>query len=204
MPTHIRAQCSWQVGSTLPRDRVQITPCFRHQLGIIEGAPDWQTLADDLHAGLTGWASPVIGNSNELTVKLYEIGKPPPNRPQATKVSALPNAAEASIFREMACCLSFYGGSNNPNQRGRLYIPLFLASSGTTPGVRPSTTVRDKIGTLAPIFAGLGGVNVDWIVWSPTKQAATRVTNWWVDDEFDVQRRRGLRPTARTSGTTGG
>lgn len=204
MPTHIRAQVQWHVGTMLPRDVCQITPCFRHQLGIVEGDPDWQTLADDLAAGLQTWCSPILGNSNQLDVKLYEIGEPPPNRPRAVKVLNAGNSAEANSFREAACCLSFYGGDNTPRQRGRLYIPAFIASSGSTLGVRPSTTIRSKIAELVPLFAGLGGVNVDWIVWSPTAQAATRVENWWVDDEWDVQRRRGLKSTARTAGTTGG
>lgn len=204
MPTHIRAACQWAVGSTLPRDSMQITPHFRHQNPLGVGDTDWQQLADDLAAGLAGWASPQIGNSNQLTVKLYEIGKPPPNRPAATKILNAGQAGEASTFRELAVCLSFYGGPNAPSNRGRLYVPYFMASAGTSLGVRPSSTVRDKVGTLAPIFAGLGGVNVDWIVWSPTKQAATKVDHWWVDDEYDVQRRRGLKVTARTSGTTGG
>jgi hypothetical protein len=137
-------------------------------------------------------------------VKLYQLGQPAPNRPKATKTLNPANASEAGIFREMACCLSFYGGPNAPRNRGRLYVPAFLVFSGTTPGVRPTDTIRDKVGELAPILAGLGGINVDWIVWSPTNTAATKVDHWFVDDEWDVQRRRGLRPTTRTAGTTGG
>lgn len=204
MPQHIKAQCSWQVGSALPRDRVQITPCFRAQQDLDIGGTDWQQLCDDLANGLNTWGSPIVGNSHEIVVKLYELEQLPPNRPRATKTLNVGNASEASIFREMACCLSFNGGAAGPRQRGRLYVPAFLAMSGTTPGIRPSTTVRDKVAALVPLFAGLGGANIDWIVWSPTNQTATRVEKWWVDDEWDVQRRRGLRPTTRTAGTTSG
>lgn len=204
MPTHIRAQCSWQVGSMLPRDQVQITPCFRHQNPLGVGDTDWQNLCDDLANGLNTWGSPVIGNSHQILVKLYEIGAAKPNRPRATKMLNVGNSSEAPSMREVACCLSFYGGPNAPRNRGRLYIPNFIASAATQIGPRPSDTVRTKIAELVPLFAGLGGLNVDWIVWSPTAAAATKVTNWYVDDEWDVQRRRGLRPTTRTSGTTGG
>jgi hypothetical protein len=38
-------------------------------------------------------------------------------------------------------------------------------------------------------------------VWSRIEHAAHSVTNYYVDDEWDIQRRRGGRPTSRVSGT---
>jgi hypothetical protein len=204
MATHIRAQCAWQVGSMLPRDAVMITPCFRHQLDLTEFSVDYQTLCDDLSAALNTWASPVIGNSFQSTVKLYKIGGAKPNRPQATKVINVGNASEAGTVREVACCLSFYGGPNAPKNRGRLYIPVFLCSASATLTVRPSVTVRQKVADLVPLFAGLGGTNVDWGIWSPTYSSFTKADHYWVDDEWDIQRKRGLKPTTRTAGTTSG
>jgi hypothetical protein len=205
MPTHIRAHCQWQVGSPFPRDVVQITPCFRHQ-GILPGDdPNWQTLADDLSAGLNTFNS-TIGNSMASTVKVYEIKDPVPgvpNRPKATKAINPTNMAEAGLPREVALCLSFYGGPNGPRNRGRLYIPAFMLVPSVMP-VRPAQATRDKVGTLVALFAGLGGIDVDWIVWSQTNKAATKIDHWYVDDEWDAQRRRGLQPSTRSSGTTGG
>jgi hypothetical protein len=204
MPTHIRAQCYWQVGSTLPRDRFVINPCFRHQLDPLDDDPAWQDLADDLAEAIKAWEfSPT---QNELTVKLYEIKDHvagAPNRPKATKTLNAASAVEATSFREIACCLSFYGGSNSPRQRGRLYLPHFKVTTGDF-AVRPVSTTRSKVGALATIFADLGGINVDWIVWSPTNNSATKVTNWFVDDEWDVVRSRSAKPTTRTAGTTSG
>jgi len=204
VPTHIRASIAWQVDSLLPRDAATINPCFRHQLGIIAGGPDWQTLADDLAAAVNTWFPAA---SRQLTVKLYEI-KPPvagtPNRPEATKVLNTGAFSPTGYPGEIACCLSFYGGSNSPHQRGRLYVPAFTFLSGGANSNRPGSADRTKVSGLVAPFANLGGPNVDWIVWSPTRQSATRVDHWFVDDEWDIQRRRGLKPTTRLSGTTSG
>jgi hypothetical protein len=206
MPTHIRAHVTWQTGSLLPRDKIQITPCFRHQQILpVDGGPEWDDLAEDLATGIR--TSLAAGNAQALEVKLYEIKDPvagEPNRPKGQHVLDPANAAEAQTYRELACCLSFYGGENAPHQRGRLYVPAFLLLTTSTVGVRPATVIQNKAGALATVFAGLGGIDVDWIVWSPTRKLATRVTNWFVDDEWDVQRRRGLVPAVRVAGTTGG
>jgi hypothetical protein len=204
MPTHIRAMCYWQVGTMLPRDRMMINPCFRHQDEWIEGAPDWQTLADDVAAAIKGWE--VSPTAHELTVKLYKIQDPvagEPNRPKATKILNVGMSAESAVFREQAICLSFYGGQNFPRQRGRLYIPAVKCTSNDF-NVRPNATSRGKVEALGPLLAALGGVNMDWIVWSPTNKTATKVEKLFVDDEWDVQRRRGLKPTLRTLISTGG
>jgi len=181
-----------------------INPCFRHSFdpSSITG-PDWQQLADDLAAALVAWT--LAPTAHQLTVKLYEITAPSgtPNRPKATKV-LYPNQAGGSTYPgELALCLSFYGGSNAPSQRGRLYLPIWSVTN-STPGERPSSTERAKAGALVTPLAALGGANVDWGVWSGKNGSFTKSSNWYVDDEWDTQRRRGLRPTTRTSGSTSG
>jgi hypothetical protein len=193
--------CQWNVGTLLPRDVMQITPCFRHSdIGGLLDGPGYQTLAEDLATGLQAKA----GTTRGLTVKLYEIGLPKPNRPKATAVRNAGLSAESTQPRELAMCLSFYGDRNAPHQRGRLYVPLGVLTAAGALSVRPAAGLRDNLGTWADIFSGLGGANVDWIVWSPTRQEATKVDHWFVDDEYDVQRRRGYKPSARSAGTTSG
>jgi hypothetical protein len=202
MPTHIRAQIAWQVGTMLPRDAMQITPHFRHQNVLPLDSVDWQSLADDLANGLANVGN--AGVDKQVTVKLYDVAGTTPNRPRATKILYPGASAEPTLPRELALCLSFYGGPNAPKNRGRIYVPYWLVAASGTTGVRPTATERANAAEFVPLFAGLGGVNVDWIVWSPTTDSATKVENWWVDDEWDVQRRRGYRPTTRLAGTTGG
>lgn len=202
MPTHILAQCCWQTGSMLPRDMHCITPTFRVQADWDPlGGTDWDNLANDLANALIAWGT--ASTNKQLTVRLYLIGGTKPNRPKATVIKNPGLSAEPTIPRELALCLSFYGGQNDRTQRGRLYLPAWLIGA-TSPGARPTATDRTRAEGLVSPLASLGGVNVDWIVWSRKLSAATKVTNYWVDDEWDVQRRRGLRPTTRTAGTTGG
>lgn len=204
MTTHIRASIGWQVDSLLPRDAVTINPTFRYNPILIPGDPAWQTLADDLAAAVNSWS--VAPSARQLTVKLYEIKDPvpgTPNRPKATKTLATGLFATNNWPGEVACCLSFASGAGGPHQRGRLYVPA-MACCSTAPAGRPSSTERTKVGALAPIFANLGGVNVDWVIWSRTQKSAAQVDRWFVDDEWDTVRSRGLKPTTRTTGTTSG
>ena len=200
MPVHIRAMCQWQVGSMLPRDINQITPCFRHQILPASVTPEWQDLADDLAQALEAWDT----GGRQLTVKLYNIDEEAPghiNRPKATTVIGAGLASPSPYPPEVACCLSFYGGNNEPRQRGRLYVPPAVASTEAQAN-RPGATLIGKVHALGPIFANLGGVNCDWIVWSKANESATAVTDYFVDDEWDVVRKRGLVPVARVTGTT--
>lgn len=181
----------------LPRDRFTITPHFAHtQIGLVD--TEWQQLADDLANGIKQWE--MAPTAHELTVKLYNLNDPQPRRPKAVAVRNANQAQNAAFMREIALCLSYSGGDGGPSKRGRLYIP-HVKCSNDAPAVRPSSTNRDKVGGLVAIFTALGGLNVDWVVHSPTRDTDTPVSKWFVDDEWDVQRRRGDRPTARTSGT---
>ena len=199
MPTHYVAKCSFNVGSDLPRDVMQINPCFRRQPALT----DMDGLASDLATVLDTWAG--VGQF-KITVKFYDLEGTPPVFPagQATKNPGV-TASAIAVNREVALCLSFYSGHPQPRTRGRLYLPYALLGAGATSmAERPSASQRTKAAALVPGFASLGGADVDWIIWSRVDHAAHIVTNWWVDDEWDVQRRRGLKATARTTGTTSG
>jgi hypothetical protein len=181
---------------------MQITPCFRHHAVLPFDDPNWEQLAGDLGNALDTWLPQPTGR--QQTIKLYEIGQPEPNRPKATHVLKANQSAEGSAPREVCLCLSFHGGKNTKRERGRLYLPLWAVTSTTSVGVRPQAPAIAKAAELPAVLAGLGGANVDWIIWSPTDNKAVQVTDWYVDDEWDTQRRRGLRPTTRTTGTTSG
>jgi hypothetical protein len=202
VPTHIRAQVSWNVGTLLPRDVMQITPCFRHHAVLPFDDPNWDQLASDLGTALDTWLPQPAGR--QQTIKLYEIGQPEPNRPKATHVLHTNQSPEGSVPREVALCLSFHGGKNTKRERGRLYLPVWAVTNSASIGVRPVQATIDKCAELPAVFANLGGANVDWIIWSTMDNKAVQVTDWYVDDEWDTQRRRGLRSTQRKAGTTSG
>jgi hypothetical protein len=202
VPTHIKAMCQFSVGSTLPRDVMQITPCFRTG-GVLGELTDWQSICDDLADGLAGIPGAA---TRQLSVRLYDLDTPGtkqnPNRPKATAIRNVGQVSEQLFPREVCLCLSFWGGQNLRTQRGRLYVPGFIAMPAGQAMTRPDSNARTAVAQLVPLFTGLGGVDCDWIVWSDKLNQATSVLSWYVDDEWDTQRRRGLKPTTRTSGTT--
>jgi hypothetical protein len=190
-----RLQCTWAADSAFPRDGIVITPHFDVGAMIPDDADQ---LCEDLADALATWQSMTL----QLTVKAYKADDPAPNAPIGSAIRHVA-AHEASIDpRELAICLSFYGGENVPSKRGRLYVPACIAARGGTGAKRPNATAIAKVAALAPIFEGLGGTDVDWCVWSRKNQSMASVTNWWVDNEWDIIRSRGLRPDARTVGTT--
>jgi hypothetical protein len=201
MATHLLLRCAWQFFDQDPKNQWVITPHFRRQLDITDptSGTDAQALADDLRTALGAWAG-----SGALTVTAYNVQGAKPNYPMAISKPGTITPWTPSGPPELAVALSFYGGENRPRKRGRVYIPYPLVGTPSSIGLEvPSGTIT-KIEALAPIFSGLGGTNVDWIVWSKVNQSAAKVTNFWVDNAWDVQRRRGLPPTARVLRTTGG
>jgi hypothetical protein len=194
-----RMQCAFGADTGLPRDRFVITPHFRTSFGADTG-DDVDALAEDLATGLLNFVG--NGTGREIVARAYSAQDPPPNLPLAVAIRN-PNGFVASTLpRELALCLSFYSEFNLPRRRGRLYVPVPLLSTGTTAGVRPSGTMIEKMQTLVPLFTGLGGADVDWCVYSRADDEARPVTNVWIDDEWDAQRRRGLASTARWQTTT--
>jgi len=192
-----RMQVIWGADSDLARDRLVITPHF-NDTGL---GDDPEGLATDLAAALETWGG--WGTARRTQVKVYDAEGTPPVFPVADVIrnqSAFPASGSP---REVALCLSYFAERNVARRRGRLYIPCPILTGGTPTG-RPSAANRQKVADLVPIFAGLGGVDVDWVVWSRADGVARKVTDWWVDDEWDVVRSRGLTRTTRLAGTTGG
>jgi len=182
--------------SILPRDGVQINPVVNVQNPV----PEYDTLVNDWMVAFKGYSP--TANTNQVQVKAYDVSRPKPNYPVYERLDNGGIAGPASGIREPAMCLSFYAGQNIKRRRGRLYLPVFILQASNSYGVRPQQAMLDKVAALVPILTALGGVDVDWSVWSSVDGQARAVTNWWIDNEWDTQRRRGLRGTTRTEGTT--
>jgi hypothetical protein len=187
-----RLQCTWQADTVAPRERMMITPHF-NDLG---ATTDPQNLCNDMLAGLNT-ITPFTG---ELRVTAYDAQGNVPVYPQGDAIINKGAQQATSSPRELAVCLSFYSERNVPRQRGRLYMPLFLQGVGN-PQLRPTLPIA-KMTQFVDLFTGLGGVDVDWCIYSRVQDKAWPVTNWWYDNEWDVQRSRGLAGTSRIQGTT--
>jgi hypothetical protein len=188
-----RMQCAFQYNSAFPRDRMVITPHFE-DTGV---GSDPDGLTADLAAALQTWS----GSTGEIRVTSYDAQGTPPVYPNGETILNPGLVGGNNFPSEIALCLSYYSQRNIPRQRGRLYLPVPIVAAAGNIGVIPTATQIAKAMALAPILGDLGGPDVDFVVWSRTAQAAYPVTDYWVDNEWDVQRSRGLRATDREVGT---
>jgi hypothetical protein len=104
---------------------------------------------------------------------------------------------------EVAIVVSFealpVSGEPQARRRGRVYIP-WLPDTANTEG-RPTQTFIDDLGAAFVAFgaAADASISVDWVIWSPTDNAAVGTARGWIDNAWDTQRRRGFAATSRTN-----
>lgn len=179
---------SFPFDSALPKDKLTITPHFF--------GDNAQGLANALKVNLVAWTG--IG-TKPFDIKVYDAQKAPPNFPLATasQSGTTPNSV---VPRELALCLSYYSTYNRPRYRGRLYIPIGI-NGAQTMGARPTQAQMDNTILFANIFKNGLPAQHNWVVFSGRDNKSYGVTNYWCDDEWDIQRSRGLRGTTRSLGT---
>jgi hypothetical protein len=193
----IRAQIACHTSPTLARDDVLMTPHFDFGLPIAA----YQDFAEDLAMAIQAWQG-ASSAARKWTVKLYDTAGAPPHYPLGQHSTPTGAITEATMPRELALCLSFYSEHNRPRHRGRIYVcPGLLFATGVG-GVRPNDPTIAKIMELGVLLKDAGGPDVDWCVWSRRDSQARPVTDYWVDDEWDIQRRRGQKPTKRSVAVT--
>jgi hypothetical protein len=158
---------------------------------------DWQAFANDVREVFrTGRGGFPIGYGIET--KVYNMADPLPRPVKATGVWQQGNSQSSDhVPREVALCLSYFSERNIPRFRGRIYIgPWMFAAE------RPNDSQRQNLKTLADQLGAVGGVDVDWGLWSPTRNAFSKITAGWIDDEWDTIRSRGQKATNRLTFTT--
>jgi hypothetical protein len=182
-----RVQIGFPFDSALPKDVITINPHY--------SGSDPQGLADRLKSNLIAGA---IGASGQFTIKVYDAQKPPPSYPLYTTSNGT-GFWTTTNPHELAVCLSYFAQWNRPTFRGRLYIPSHFI--GGVLALRPSSAQRTAVGAWAGMLtSGLPAAHF-WVLYSRKMDTASQVTDWWVNDEWDVVRSRGLRETTRTVGT---
>lgn len=182
-----RAQIAFVADTALPRDAMVITP---HYTGT-----DPAALATQL---VTNIKAITRVNNASFTVNVYDATGPKPHHPLATAANAGITPVSA-LPREVALCLSYYATLNQPRKRGRVYLPAPIL--GMTPGLRPSAgDITALLGFGPALFKGLPSGVVP-IVWSRKDLVAYPITNYWIDNEWDTVRSRGMNSTTRQQGT---
>jgi hypothetical protein len=148
------------------------------------------------------WGAQMASVGHEI--KYTNLPGTPPNYPflqTSFDTGAVPGGEP--LPSEVALCLSFQGskaaGFPQARRRGRIYVGTVkstLLDSG-----RPIAAARTNLAAYAATFkAAIQAISSDtvWAVWSHLDGVGVEITNGWVDNVWDTQRRRGLGSTART------
>lgn len=196
-----RAQCSLVMDSGVPADAVTNTLYFT-----ADSVSDLSDVSDQIelmYREVEIRLSSLIALTGH-EIKYYSMLDPEPRAPVATDPFSLSATSSTAGIRETAICMSFQGdkvsGEPQARKRGRIYLGPLAESNSDNQG-RPNQFILQDVqdagaGLLAASDAAAAWT---WVVYSPTSGLTHNVTNGWVDNEFDTQRRRGRPATARST-----
>jgi hypothetical protein len=180
-----------------------------------------QTPATDAHPVIEGhlktfydaWAN-YRGALHAWTLaraKWYDLSQPKPRAPIRDQNLALSSAVQTTTLpTEVALCFSFQGtrisGLKQARRRGRVYLGTLATVAQSSSSGRPAAALLTALVTAGSALAAAceAATGFDWVVISNTPTEASfsaQVTDGWVDDAFDTQRRRGSPVTSRSTWT---
>lgn len=204
----IRAQWSWESQTGLPEDAIVNVWHFASLVTPID-TTGTQAIRDALASFYTDPHSPAAkvtsyfsdATTGVATLKLYDLDDAEPRSPVRI-FSGMSFTGDLGtgdqLPTEVAVCLSYgmtpVSGLDQANRRGRIYLgPLGTNAIDAVGYV--AAGFRSAITAAASALKADSGT--DWAVYSPTDDAAGSVTQGWVDNAVDIQRRRGYAATLR-------
>jgi len=219
MATTIRVQASLRSASGIPADaNVNVW----HWKGM---ATDREDSADEIIGAMTGFYVNIAEifctntTSGLIDYKFYDLADSMPRVPFRTvNASALTTTDGDGLPTECAVTMSFGGSAESGlaqrRRTGRLYFGCLTTGVTTTVTgfVQVSTPTRSLIQTAADaLITDPDPLKAIWAVFSPTTAgstpwsptalatATTNVTEGYIDNAMDTQRRRGTLPSDRTT-----
>ena len=202
-----KAQCVFQSQTGLPEDVFINSFYFRNdEIGV---SPNGAIKAA-LDAFYNAPAANGIALSTRLSkivlpawkILIYNLGQPPPrDRSELAGVALTRPTGVTAWPAELAVTASFFAGTNRPRNRGRVYLGPWNTSAATTGTADESAVAADLRAAIADRCKMLSTTsqNITWVVLSKADSMAKIVTAGWVDDAFDIQRRRGRKASTRTT-----
>lgn len=138
--------------------------------------------------------------------KAYNLDDSMPRTPVYENSIALTMTGAIPLPPEVACCLSFRAtytsGVPKGRRRGRVYLGPFNTTNVDSNG-RPASALRSAISTAAGalLTSSQASTTTVWQVHSQFvgESSTQNVVGGWVDDDWDIQRRRGLELTTRST-----
>jgi len=151
----------------------------------------------------TYMSSAIAQNGHE--VKFYDLPGVMPNYPVLETTFNLAAAPAATpLPSELAICVSFNGqrvpGFPQARRRGRIYCGP-LGTNANSNGRPAAAFITAMTGAASAFKASIDGMasDTEWAIWSVADQTGVDIVGGWVDNCFDVQRRRGIEETSRTT-----
>lgn len=207
-----RAQVVFPMFTNLPKDVItntfHFTPLTPIGLQTAAGIAtpwlaDFYELAYGGGTNMAAYMLPLLA-----TVHWYDLEDPPPRQPHIVPLGATISLGVSEIPTEVAAVVSFQGdpisGVPQSRRRGRVYIGA-LTNAAMDPGSGSSfpvltTATLTALDNAATGLLAASGSQADlrWVVHSTVAGTDAIVTNGWVDNSPDTQRRRSVDALSRT------
>jgi hypothetical protein len=171
--------------------------------GMFPAGPTTETAMSDAADAVKAFYNDIAADLSKhvgfVSFKAYDLGEPTPRTP--LEIGGLTAASSgASLPSEVASCLSYWNGVvPRPRKRGRIFIgPLKASVIDNTPNVpRVSSGHRTSVTSACVThFSGMSGLK--WGLLSQTLGVIWTIDSVYMDDAFDIQRRRGEDPSTKT------
>lgn len=164
--------------------------------GILDLATGWQSFMDSI--------APLFPNTvatSGHTIRAYNLADPEPRAPVLDTTFITPSVSAVDpLPSEVALCISYQGvrvsGDPQRRRRGRMYIGP-LSTSQLQDGRPHPVTLTDLVTAFEAFYADLASNAIEFGVYSTMDEGLVTLSNGWVDNAFDIQRRRGWAPTSR-------
>jgi len=197
-------QVSLPVTDLLARNRIVNRFHLKHVTGGIDDAALESMCEDIAEMYQTRYES----LTKEIDVRAYDTDAVP-NYPRAHVIVNPGIVWTQATPREIALCLSYAGANRgNKRERGRMYLNPAITGAYTGVALRPTagqmTWALKWYTEPNASLPDLGGVDWKFGVLSRVGGTFTQTQQAWVNDDWDVQRRRGLRESTRQTATREG
>ena len=210
----VRAIVSLERTTLLPKDRCVNTFHFTTALPAVSS-----TEKIDILDAVTEFYNLPVPNGNQPstflsdtlksglfhTAKLYNLDDPEPRPPIAERLFSLAFPATQSLPGEVALVLSMKGepvaGGTPARRRGRLYMGPLGGNAVTLDSEGDARPATNCMSTFLQAGQRLrDDASTNWVIYSRRGFNTVVITDLWIDNAFDTQRRRGASATSRLVG----
>lgn len=166
--------------------------------------PSITTALKSFYSSLSANMSNMV-RANTWQIKYYDDVDPEPRAPVLIETyNTGLTFSNQGLPPEVSLCISFQGaqvsGVPQARKRGRVYIPYITQASNHTDGRPTSATITQFVGAADALLGAAQTASTwSWVTFSRVAPGYSEVTNGWVDNEWDTQRRRGRPYTLRTT-----